>query len=274
MLPVKLVALVAVAVAALAGAGRAAAATVESQTSSNWAGYATTSPDPSTPARFSSVSGSWTQPAASCVRGSAGYAAFWVGLGGYGDSSQALEQVGTESNCSARGHAAYDVWYELVPAAPVTINMVVRPGDAITASVGVTGSTVSVRIANTTRGTVFTKTLTMPVTPDVASAEWIAEAPSTCTSSGSCTPLPLANFGSASFTSATATTADGHTGTISDPAWAATAVTLQGTTAGRFRFSTPLAVANAIPGALSGDGSAFSVAWQQAAVTRPRSGRF
>jgi hypothetical protein len=85
--------------------------------------------------------------------------------------------------------------------------------------------------------------------------------------------LPLANFRTASFTSATATTADGHTGTISDPAWAATAVALQGTTAGRARFAASLTVANAIPGALSGDGTAFDVAWQQTVVARPRWGR-
>jgi hypothetical protein len=153
----------------------------------------------------------------------------------------------------------------------VTIKLTVRPGDAISATVAVSGTTVSVRIANTTRGTVFAKSLTMPVAPDVSSAEWIAEAPSTCGRYG-CTPLPLANFGTASFTSASATTADGHTGTISDPAWAATAVALQGTTAGRFRFAASLTVANAIPGALSGDGASFGVAWQQAVVTRPRWG--
>jgi peptidase A4-like protein len=269
---VKVAAALAVTIAALAGAGRAAAADIVTQTSSNWAGYAIASADPAAPAAFSSVSGSWTQPAATCTRGSAGYSAFWVGLGGFDDTSQALEQIGTEANCSAAGRATYDVWYELVPAGSVTVKMVVRPGDAISATVGVSGSTVSIQIANATRHTVFSKTLTMPVTPDVSSAEWIAEAPSTCGNYG-CTPLPLANFAKASFTSGTATTADGHTGTISDPAWAATAVALQGTTAGRSRFAASLTVANAIPGALSGDGTAFDIAWQQTVVARSRSGR-
>jgi hypothetical protein len=267
----KVAAALAVAIAALAGAGRAAAADNVSQTSSNWAGYAITSADPATPAAFTSVSGSWTQPAATCTRGSAGYSAFWVGLGGFDDASQALEQTGTEANCSATGRATYNVWYELVPAGSVTVKMVVRPGDAISATVGVSASTVSIQIANTTRHTVFSKTVMMPVAPDVSSAEWIAEAPSTCGTYG-CTPLPLANFAKASFTSATATTADGHTGAISDPAWAATAVALQGTTAGRARFAASLTVANAIPGALSGDGTAFDVAWQQTVVARPRWG--
>ena len=50
--------------------------------------------------------------------------------------------------------------------------------------------------------------------PDISSAEWIAEAPSTCSQGlSSCTPLPLADFGTVQFTSASATTTDGHTGT-------------------------------------------------------------
>jgi len=252
----------------------AAAADVGAQTSSNWAGYAVTDNGQAaatggTPTTFSSVSGGWTQPAATCTRGSQAYSAFWVGLGGFADGSQALEQTGTEANCSATGKASYSVWYELVPAAPVTVKLKVLPGDSIAATVGVTGQTVSIRIANTTRNTVFTKTLTMtsPV-PDVTSAEWIAEAPSTCDSRGGCSPLPLANFGTAAFTSATAT-GNGHTGTISDPAWTATAVTLQGTPGGlyRGRFASALPTASAAPGPLSSDGGSFSVTWSQAAST-------
>ena len=36
--------------------------------------------------------------------------------------------------------------------------------------------------------------------PDTSSAEWIAEAPSQCDGSGSCQPLPLADFGTVQFT--------------------------------------------------------------------------
>ena len=248
----------------------ASAAAVAAQTSSNWAGYAVTdngqaAATGAAPTTFSNVSGSWTQPAATCTRGSQAYSAFWVGLGGFADGSQALEQSGTEANCSATGKASYSVWYELVPAAPVTIKLKVLPGDSIAATVAVTGQSVSIRIANTTRNTVFTKTLTMTSpAPDVTSAEWIAEAPSTCDSRGGCSPLPLANFGSAAFTSATAT-GNGHTGTISDPAWTATAVTLQGTSGGLFRgrYASALPTASATPGPLSSDGSSFSVAWSQ-----------
>ena len=256
----------------------AAAADVGAQTSSNWAGYAVTdngtaAATGAAPTTFSNASGSWVQPTASCTAGSQTFSAFWIGIGGFADGSQALEQTGTEANCSAAGKASYSVWYELVPAAPVTVKLKVAPGDAVSASVGVTGQTVSIRIANTTRHTVFTRTLTMSSpAPDVSSAEWIAEAPSSCSSYGGCRPLPLTNFGTATFTSASVT-GSGHTGTISDPAWAATAVSLQGTSGGLFRgrFAGAVPAADATPGPLSSDGGSFAVTWSQDTTSTPTS---
>ena len=52
--------------------------------------------------------------------------------------------------------------------------------------------------------------------PDVSAAEWIAEAPSACTRSGKCRPLPLTNFGAVSFSKATAT-ANGHSAATRHP---------------------------------------------------------
>jgi hypothetical protein len=246
----------------------AGVADIGTQTSSNWAGYAVTDSGTAAatgaaPTTFSNVSGSWTQPAAACTAAGQTYSAFWVGLGGDSDSSQALEQIGTEANCSATGRASYSVWYELVPAAPVTVKLKLAPGDAVSASVAVTGQAVSLRIADATRRTVFTRNLTM-ASPDVTSAEWIAEAPSTCGTYGGCRPLPLANFGTATFTGASVT-GDGHTGTISDPTWTATAVNLQGTAGGLFRgrYGSTLPTADATAGPLSSDGGSFSVVWSQ-----------
>ena len=242
---------------------------VASETSSNWAGYAVESGDPSTgaaPTTFTSVTGSWTQPAVSCTRGGTTYSAFWVGLGGFADGSQALEQVGTGADCGVTGRPSYSVWYELVPAGPVTVRMSVKPGDAVSASVSVTGQVVSLQLTNTTQGTTFARQLTMS-SPDLTSAEWIAESPSACTGFG-CSPLPLANFGSVSFSGANVT-GNGHAGTVSDPAWAATAVTLHATGGGslfRSRFASAPLVADAIPATLSSDGSAFAVSWQQQAA--------
>src|ERR1700750_2391875 len=92
----------------------------DATTSANWAGYAATG------SSFSKVSGSWVQPAASCDAGR-GDAVFWVGLGGATSESSALEQTGTEVDCSS-GSREYSAWYELVPAAPVKVALAVRPG--------------------------------------------------------------------------------------------------------------------------------------------------
>jgi hypothetical protein len=69
-----------------------------------------------------------------------------------------------------------------------------------------------------------TKTLKMS-NPDTSSAEWIAEAPSAESRGGSLQTLPLADFGTVTFTGASATS-DGHTGPISDPNWSVQQVDL------------------------------------------------
>ncbi len=57
------------------------------------------------------------------------------------------------------------------------MNMILEPGDRVSASVAVSGSAVTVSISNLTRNTTFTKQSQM-ADPNVASTEWIAEAPS------------------------------------------------------------------------------------------------
>ncbi len=82
-----------------------------------------------------------------------------------------------------------------------------------------------------------------------------------CDESGDCQPLPLADFGTVKFSSASATAA-GHTGTISDPNWTAVPVALSGGAGGPGYVSDEGSAAGAQPTALSGDGSSFSVSWQ------------
>src|ERR1700761_8325961 len=215
----------ATAACALGATASASAATdVQQAQSENWSGYVSGTGNQGT--KFKSVSGSWVVPTAKCTAADQPtYSAFWVGLGGAGDT-QALEQDGTESNCNAQGTASYYAWYELVPKAPVRVDLNVSPGDHISSKVTVEGTSVSVWLSDTTTGQTFSKTLTMS-NPDTSSAEWIAEAPSQCDGSvNNCTPLPLTDFGTAQFTSSSATDTNGHTGPISDPEWAATAVTL------------------------------------------------
>jgi len=273
---------------ALGVAVPAASASTDVQTASsaNWSGYVVGGSSSTT--NYKSVSGSWVAPTAKCTSGQ-GYSSFWVGLGGAGSNSSAtsdagswsdssgmdgsgsasstsLEQAGTEADCNADGSAAYSAWYELVPAPPVKVNLAVHPGDHITSKVTVDSTSATIQLTNSTTGGSFEKTL--PVTnPDVSSAEWIAEAPSTCSQGVSnCTPLSLADFGTVQFSGASATTTDGHTGTISDSNWQTASVTLSPSASqdgfgGQFTSYDSSGSAGATPSSLSSDGSSFSVGW-------------
>lgn len=157
-------------------------------TSGNWSGYAATG------GRFTSVKASWVQPAVSCT-GNDTWSSFWVGLDGDGSSS--VEQTGTEADCSG-GSPVYSSWYEMYPAYPVNFSNTVRPGDHFTASVTTNGSgSFTLTLADTTAG--WSRTVTKSLkSARLASAEVIAEAPSSSTG-----VLPLSDFGSVSFSGAT-----------------------------------------------------------------------
>jgi hypothetical protein len=187
-------------VAALLGAASSVSATpthavashpvhrISHASSLNWAGYDDVG------GSYTSVSANWVQPAVTCSSRKSSYSSFWVGLDG--DGSNSVEQTGTEADCS-HGQAFYSSWYEFYPAFPVNYSDTVAPGDSFSASVTYTGgSGYRLVLTNNTRGWSHTTNGTAPGALN-ASAEVIAEAPS----SGSV--LPLANFGSMTFTSAT-----------------------------------------------------------------------
>ena len=161
---------------------------ITNSTSTNWSGYAVTG------SRFTSVSASWTQPTAKCS-GTA-YSSFWVGLDG--DTSNTVEQTGTDADCSG-STPQYYAWYEMYPKFPVNLRGTVRPGDHLSASVTTDGSgRFTLTITDSTQGWTNTTNARLK-SAKLASAEVIAEAPS---SSGGV--LPLANFGSVSFSGAKA----------------------------------------------------------------------
>jgi hypothetical protein len=278
------------AVAALAFAAPAMASTTQEAVSENWAGYVAT---PNSTTDFSAVSGEWKQPAARCSDDSSDtYAAFWVGLGGGDENSDALEQVGTQADCGANGSVSYYAWYELVPSAPVKLSVAIHAGDTVSARTAVNGDQVTLSLTDHTTGKSWSRTLTMTdATPDTSTAEWIAEAPSECEggTTGDCTPLPLSDFGTATFTNAYAT-AGGHTGTISDSDWTATPVALSpdasglmgGGYGGYGRFSdfggssygeaADAATAGASPSKLTSKGSGFTVSYSANASNLDSSG--
>jgi hypothetical protein len=242
-------------------AARAAGSSPE--VSSNWSGYAVTAPDveggtgTATEESFSDVVGTWVQPKATCKAGNTTASAFWVGLGGFSDDAPALEQVGTEADCTAAGKPSYGAWFEIVPAGSVDVKLKIRPGDTVSAAVLVNGPQVTFSLRDVTRHTRFSRKITPPGALDLSSAEWIAEAPSECTASGRCQVLSLTNFGTVSFTKAS-TTADAHDGTISDPAWAPNPLEL---VSGDGPFPG-MPGSGAVPAELSPDGTSFSVSWR------------
>ncbi len=161
---------------------------ITNSTSTNWSGYAVTG------SRFTSVSAQWTEPTVSCS-GTA-YSSFWVGLDG--DTSSTVEQTGTDADCSG-GTPQYYAWYEMYPKFPVNLSGTVRPGDHLSASVTTNGNgSFTLTITDSTQGWTNTTTARLK-RAQLASAEVIAEAPS---SSGGV--LPLANFGTVSFSGAKA----------------------------------------------------------------------
>jgi hypothetical protein len=257
------------AIACLALAAPAVAAT-PAAVSENWAGYAA-APTTGTSA-FSAVSGGWTEPKAACTAGQDTYSAFWVGLGGASEQSQALEQAGTQADCTAAGAANYYAWYELVPSAPVRLGLKISPGDSIYARVAVSGDEVTIYLSDRTTGQSVTRTVAMTTTaPDTSTAEWIAEAPSECSSGDlqQCTPLPLTDFGTIQFHNADAT-AGGHTGSIS--AWSHEAISLSpndgeflgGGYGGYGAVDTSYAASSgggASPSSLQSKGTAFTVSY-------------
>jgi Peptidase A4 family len=234
----------------------------DSSRSSNWAGYAVHRSGVS----YRSVFATWRQPSVACTQGTQTYSAYWVGLGGFQRASTSLDQIGTEADCSVSGRPVMSAWYELVPAPSSRIKLTVRAGDVINASVTAYGHRVVVSLNDITRHRAFKKTL-HPATVDVSSAEWIVEAPSNCIDLNICQTLPLANFGTSTFTSAGAKLVRGHAGSISDPAWGCTRINL---TPGGRQFvvyhGPSVQVGTAAPGALRSGGSSFTVIYSQVSV--------
>jgi hypothetical protein len=205
-----------------------------------WAGYLVRTGTDS----FAEVEGSWRQPHVVCNRPGSSVA-FWVGLGGANRNSDALEQIGTSADCSEGALLAHSAWYQLFPAPPVELPLVVRPGDTISARVAVSASTVTLALRNVSTGAGFSTDLWMR-SPETDSAEWIVEAPSMCFRT--CAQLPLADFERVAFTQ-TSTTVGAHTGTIGDSAWASK----------RLKMAIRDGKTSAVPTSLSGNGSSFAV---------------
>jgi hypothetical protein len=254
---------------AFATAPALGAESVAASVSSNWAGYAAVAPA-SVGSRFTGVSGTWREPAATCTAGREAFSAVWVGLGGYSRRASALEQIGTNADCSRSGTASYSSWYELLPAGPVTLALKVHAGDEMSASLHIERRKVTLSIRDLSTGAHFRQTL-RAAHIDSSSAEWIVEAPAACEGSENCEILPLTNFGEVLFSRATAT-ARAHTSPTAASDWSPTALELQqvdaehldGSAGAGTRGSETLTLAT--PSASSAGSGAFSVSWKEQSI--------
>jgi hypothetical protein len=128
------------------------------------------------------------------------YSSFWVGLDGL--TSTTVEQTGTDSDCDA-GKPTYYAWYEMYPAASVDISTTsypVSPGDTITGTVTSDdpGQNFTLTL-HSSRGWTFSIPESAGSTSYArSSAEWVAEAPSTC-SLLFCSVTSLAHFSPVTF---------------------------------------------------------------------------
>jgi hypothetical protein len=157
--------------------------------STNWSGYAVLGGG----GAINSVAGSWNVPA---VASGYGYSATWVGIDGF--NSNRVEQIGTESDY-VNGQATYYAWYEMYPMPTVPISQPIQPGDTISASVAyAAGKGFTLTINDSSWSSPFTKTI--QTTAPRTSAEWVVEAPAMGNQ-----VVPLANFGTETFSGASAT---------------------------------------------------------------------
>jgi hypothetical protein len=219
--------------------------------STNWSGYADIGAN-----TYETVSSSWTEPAVSCpgtgllgLFHSASYSAFWVGLDGY--NSNSVEQIGTDSDCTSNGSGSYYAWYEMYPAGSMDISTSsypVKAGDVMTGSVTSNSSnkyTLTLSDATESPKWSFSISITQSGLAR-SSAEWVAEAPSECSST--CSVLPLSDFHTVTFSGASVQATTGAPGTISSfpdsEMQMASSTTLK-----------------ANPSALNAAGTGFSVTW-------------
>lgn len=209
--------------------------------SENWSGYAVTGATGS----VRDVSGSWTVPSVTC-NSVTEYSSFWVGIDGF--NSNTVEQIGVDADCHS-GSPAYYAWFEFYPHPFVTINhFTVQPGDVITAQVhyDTQARQFTVSIHN---GTQSFSASTKVNRAERSSAEWIAEAPS-----GPGGAVPLANFGTVSYSSDTAAV---NGATLPIGAFAANNIY-------EITMVDRSGNAKAVPSGLAGDKSSFSVQWVSA----------
>jgi len=141
----------------------------------------------------------------------------WVGIDGYGGTT--VEQDGTDSDC-LDGAPSYHAWIEMYgddadtqldDGSSVSLPNAVFAGDSMSATVIYASGGWTLTVSDQTPGHSWNSSTTTTWDPDSsaspseASAEWVVERPELCTNNSDCNLASLANFGTAAFSSASAT---------------------------------------------------------------------
>jgi len=171
-------------------------------TSENWSGVAIESPPSGQ--TFKSVTGTFTVPTPT----GSGAASAWVGIDG--DTAQnSILQSGVDFTISG-GRVSFDAWVEWFPNFAMDVSFTVAAGNQIRITVTATSTTRGTALLeNLTTGRSLTTSLSAPSSSAALqglNAEWIVE---DFEEGGSL--VPLANFGTVTFTGAAATTNAGTT---------------------------------------------------------------
>ena len=123
----------------------------------------------------------------------------------YGNGT--VEQDGIEADCSQSNVASYYAWYEMYGDSAINdgdevqlpAGHPVSPGDAMSASISVVDNEWTLAISDSTQGWSYTRSPAITFSAAQESAEWIVERPEVDGDTG----VPLADFGSVTFTNAT-----------------------------------------------------------------------
>ncbi|KAI0043370.1 hypothetical protein FA95DRAFT_1563398 [Auriscalpium vulgare] len=179
---------------------------VNTNYSSNWAGAVFDS----AAGTYKSVTGTFVVPTPKVPSGggSGEYSASaWVGIDG-DTCGTAILQTGVDFTIDG-GSVSYDAWYEWYPDYAYDFSSIsIKAGDTIKLTVTATSTKAgSAVIENVTTGKTVTKSLTSSAALCEKNAEWIVEDYDSGNSQ-----VPFANFGTVTFTGASATTGSGTVG--------------------------------------------------------------
>ncbi|GJE98794.1 peptidase A4 family-domain-containing protein [Phanerochaete sordida] len=175
--------------------------------SSNWAGAVYNSAK----GTYKSVTATFVVPTPKAPSGSSSRteysASAWVGIDG-DTCGNAILQTGVDFNVEG-GSVSYDAWYEWYPDYAYDFSGITfSPGDSVTLTVTAASTTSGTAvITNNSKGKTVTKQITSRSALCEQDAEWIVED----FEEGS-SLVPFANFGTVTFTGASAKTASGSVG--------------------------------------------------------------